>query len=50
LAYKKCDLKTIEVLASGTKQKTEAFCFSQKTGFCFVGDFYVLIGFLLASF
>tara|TARA_R110002033_G_scaffold165288_2_gene203144 strand:- start:4010 stop:4135 length:126 start_codon:yes stop_codon:yes gene_type:complete len=24
-------------LASGTKQKTEGFCLSQKTGFCFVG-------------
>jgi len=26
-------------LASGTKQKTEDFCLSQKTGFCFVWVF-----------
>jgi len=37
VGYKKYDLKTTEVVASGTKQKTEGFCFSQKTGFCFVG-------------
>jgi len=37
LVTKKYDLKTTEVVASGTKQKTEGFCFSQKTGFCFVG-------------
>lgn len=28
LAYKKCDIKITEVVASGTKQKTAAFYFS----------------------
>jgi hypothetical protein len=27
VGYKNRDLKTAEVVASGTKQKTEAFCF-----------------------
>lgn len=37
VGYKNRDIKTTEVVARGTKQNTGAFCFSQKTGFCFVG-------------
>jgi hypothetical protein len=36
VGYKKCDLKNTEGMACGTKENTEAFCFSQKTGFSFV--------------
>jgi hypothetical protein len=42
LAYKKYDLKTIEVVASGTKQKTEDFYFSVKNWFLFCVGFISL--------
>ena len=44
VGYKKCDIKTTEGMASGTKENTKAFCLVaepvevlQKIGFAFVG-------------
>lgn len=44
VGYKKHDVKTIEVVARGTKQKTGGFCFfSKKLGFVLWGLFRIVV-------
>lgn len=38
VGYKKCDVKTVEGMASGTKQKTGDFYFFVKNWVLFCGD------------
>jgi len=49
LAYKKCDLKTIEVWQAEQNKRQRIFAFSAKNWLLFCVRFCVVIGFLFAS-